>query len=316
MKIVVFGTGPFCVPTFRWIAGSAHEVVALVTRPIEDAGKRRKSAANPTRDAAVELGIPIFDPVSCNQSDFVTNLQNMGADLFFVCDFGQILSRKCLSAARLGGINLHGSLLPKYRGAAPVQWAIYHGESETGVTVIHMTPKLDAGPCLTAERLELRGDENAAQVELELSNLGVAAVERSIHMLAEWDGQSEIGMVQDSSLATPAPRIKKSDGRLNFERTAEQLVDQIRAFNPWPNSFCEWNYGKHPLRLIVHKATVMHIETDAPPGTVVAADEKLLAVQTGEHALAIESLQPAGKKIMPVADFLRGNKVQIGQSFT
>ena len=314
MKIVVFGTGPFCVPSFRAILESDHELIAVVTRPIEDAGKRRKTVANPTREAAEENGLPIYTPSSCNESAFVETLESLEADLFFVCDYGQILSRKCLAAAKLGGINLHGSLLPKYRGAAPVQWAIYNGESETGATVIHMTPKLDGGPCLTSIKLDLNGNENAEQVESSLSRLGTKAVLDAIQMLENWDGESELGTIQDSSLATPAPRIQKSDGKIDFNRTAKEIINQIRAFKPWPNSFCEWNHGKKPLRCIVHKASVINVETDAPAGVIVAVDKKLLAIQTSENAISIESIQPSGKKEMPIADFLRGNQLQVGQT--
>ncbi len=314
MNIVVFGTGPFCVPTLHSLHNSRHTVVSVVTRPIEDAGKRRKTAANPVREYAEKIGLEIRDPNSCNRAEFVDTLTEMNADLFFVCDYGQILSRKCLASARLGGINLHGSLLPKYRGAAPVQWAIYNGETETGVTVIHMTPKLDAGPCLTRAVLPLVGNENAEQVEESLSQLGVRTVNQAIEMLENWDGASTIGSTQDPERATPAPRIRKSDGRIDFQRSARQIVNQIRAFTPWPTSYCEWNHGKQPIRLIVHQASIMQIETDAPPGVIVAADKKLLAVQTGENALAIEKIQPAGKKPMAIADFLRGNALQVGQT--
>ena len=314
MKILVFGTGPFCVPSLNSLVGSEHEVLAVVTRPIEDAGKRRKTAANPVRETSERLGIPILSPANCNEDQFIQKLQNFAADLFFVCDYGQIMSRACLASARLGGINLHGSLLPKYRGAAPIQWAIYHGESKVGVTVIHMTPKMDAGPCLTSDSITLAGHEDAAEVESKLSELGVASVTKAIEQLEHWDGHSEIGQVQDRSLATPAPRIKKADGRIDFNRTAQQIVNQIRAFTPWPTSYCEWKFGKQPLRLIVHKAKVLQIETNAPPGVIVAVEKDFLAIQTGEHALTIETIQPAGKKLMPIADFLRGNPLQVGQT--
>lgn len=313
MRIVVFGTGPFCVPTMQSLANSENEILCAVTRPIEDAGKRRKTAANPVRESAEKLGLEVLDPQSCNEADFVQLLKSKQADLFFVCDYGQILSKACLSAARLGGINLHGSLLPKYRGAAPVQWAIYNGDQKSGVTVIHMTPRLDAGPNLAQLETEILDSENSDQLESRLSEIGVDAVHKAISLLANWDGESAIGSIQDSKKATKAPRINKSDGKIDWNRSAKQIVDQIRAFTPWPTSFCTWSHGKQPLRLIVHQATTMQIETDAPPGTVIAIDKKLLAIQTAEDALVIQQLQPAGKKSMPVTDFLRGSKIAVGQ---
>ena len=269
MRIIAFGTGPFCVPTFRWLLDSEHEVLSVVTRPIEDAGKRRKTVANPVRQAAEQTELNVLDPASCNTAEFVEELRNFEADLFFVCDYGQILSRKCLKTAKLGGINLHGSLLPKYRGAAPIQWAIYNGDDELGVSVIHMTPKMDAGPILSTASRTFDKHQNSDEIESLLSQMGVEAVSNAIDQLSKWDGSSAIGSKQDPSLATPAPRINKSDGRLDWSRSANQLVDQIRAFTPWPTSFCQWDHGKQPLRLIVQRASVMNIETTAPAGIVV-----------------------------------------------
>ena len=176
MNIVVFGTGPFAVPTFEKLLSSDHNVLAVVTRPIADSGKRRKSAENPVRDLAEKSNLTVLDPASANDAAVVQQLRDLNADLFFVCDYGQILSRDCLSASKLGGINLHGSLLPKYRGAAPINWAIYHGEQETGVTVIHMTPKLDGGPALSFAKTDIGANETTEDLEPRLSQIGVGAV--------------------------------------------------------------------------------------------------------------------------------------------
>lgn len=316
MKIVVFGTGPFCVPTFQWLLDSEHDVAAVVTRPIEDAGKRRKTIANPVRQAAEQSNVIVLAPESCNTAEFVEQLKSYKADLFFVCDYGQILSKTCLETAGMGGINLHGSLLPRYRGAAPIQWAIYNGDEELGVSVIHMTPKMDAGPVLSTASQTFNKTQNSDEIETILSQIGVDAVSDSIHQLSKWDRTSEIGTKQDKSLATPAPRIKKADGKIDWTRTAHQLVDQIRAFTPWPTSYCQWDHGKQPLRLIIQRASVMNVETTAPAGVVVAVEKKLLVVQTSNGALSIEQLQPAGKKSMPVADFLRGNQISVGQTMS
>jgi methionyl-tRNA formyltransferase len=289
------------------------QVLAVVTRPIEDEGKRRKTAANPVRDLASQTGLTIFDPADCNQPAFIVQLQALQADLFFVCDYGQILSRDCLAISRLGGINLHGSLLPKYRGAAPVQWAIYHGERSTGVSVIHMTPRMDAGPILSTVEVEILAGETAAELEPRLSERGSQAVLDAIGVLKSWDRQSPIGTPQDPTLASKAPRLTKADGQIDWRRNASQIVNQIRAFTPWPGSYCLWRGSDPPSRWIVHRASVAEIETGWPPGTIIAASSDTLAIQTGDQALAIEQIQAAGKKIMPIADFLRGNTPQVGQ---
>ncbi|MEM7784818.1 MAG: methionyl-tRNA formyltransferase [Planctomycetota bacterium] len=311
----MFGTGPFAVPSFKSLLNSDHDVLALVTRPILDSGKRRKSAENPTRDAGFEAGIRILDPPSANDQDFIGVLRDLKPDLLVVCDYGQILSRQCLATARLGGINLHGSLLPKYRGAAPIQWCIYNGDEVTGVTIIHMTPKLDGGPCLVQEELTIDPDENSEQLEPRLAQLGVQPVHRSIQMLSQWDGVSAIGEIQDPKLATKAPRLKKSDGLVDWNRTASQIRNQIRAFIPWPGTYTHWHSErlKQPMRLIFHSADVWDTDSDLGPGQVVGSENDGLIIQTGSGQLVVRQIQPAGKRAMPVRDFLRGNPPQKGE---
>ena len=329
MRLIMFGTGPFAVPTFESLLKSEHEVVALVTRPIADSGKRRKTAENPTRDAGEAHGLKIFDPQSANEDAFVQQLVELKADLFVVCDYGQILSRECLGAARLGGINLHGSLLPKYRGAAPINWAIYNGDLVTGITIIHMTPKLDGGPCLVKAELEIGKTETSEEIEPRLAQLGVQPVHEAIEMLEKWDGDSTIGEVQDKKLATKAPRLKKTDGLIKWSQTGLQIVNQIRAFQPWPGSYSDWESEKlnQPMRLIIHRASVFDLnstnETESniaasieienfQPGQVVIANKTHLLVKAGDSLISIERIQPAGKKPMPVQDFLRGKPPSVG----
>ncbi len=337
MRLIMFGTGPFAVPTFESLLKSEHDVLALVTRPIGDSGKRRKTSENPTRDAGEAHGLPILDPQSANDSDFVQQLVEMKADLFVVCDYGQILSRDCLAAAKLGGINLHGSLLPKYRGAAPINWAFYNGDPVTGITIIHMTPKLDGGPCLAKAETEIEATETAESIEPRLAQLGVEPVHQAIAMLQAWDGESVIGELQDKSRATKAPRLKKADGLIVWSRTATQIVNHIRAFQPWPGTFSNWESEnlKQPMRLIIHQVSVFDWpdleEAENPekadnnpettsdfdaekyePGQVVLVNKNHLVVQTGEGLLSIEQIQPAGKKPMRVQDFLRGKPPAVG----
>ncbi len=323
MRIVMFGTGPFAVPTFEALLASDHDVCALYTRPIADSGNRRKSAANPTRDVAEAKGLVIHEPIDANAADSIAVLQELQADLFVVCDYGQILSRECLGSAKKGGINLHGSLLPKYRGAAPINWCLYNGDQVTGITIIHMTAKLDGGPCLATRELPVTDQDTSESIEPKLAQLGVAAVVDSIGLLGKWDGEAAIGESQDQALATKAPRLKKSDGLLDWQRPAVQLFNQIRAFQPWPGSFTNWHAPKkkQPMRLIVHRAIVVDRDSlEAPPaavdaGQVAFCDKEKLLVQTGDGLLSIEAVQPAGKKNMPIADFLRGNPPAVGDRF-
>src|SRR5215831_5886852 len=210
VRIVVMGTGPFAVPMFEAILNSPHRVLALVTRPDRPSHRRDKSPVNPMREVARSRGMEVFEPESINSAESQQWLREREADLFVVCDYGQILSRETLSLARLGGINLHASLLPKYRGAAPINWAIYYGETETGVTVIHMTPQLDAGPALVQGLVAIEPAETAPQLEARLAKLGAGSVLEAIAKLTS--GESDRGIVQDPKLATKAPRLKKENG--------------------------------------------------------------------------------------------------------
>lgn len=321
MRIVMFGTGPFAVPTFESLLNSDHEVLALVTRPIADGGKRRKTSKNPSRDVAEAKGMTVYDPLNVNDPESIAQLKTLDADLFVVCDYGQILSRECLGMAKLGGINLHGSLLPKYRGAAPINWAIYHGDLVTGITIIHMTAKLDGGPCLVKAETEIGADETTEEIEPRLAQLGVQPVHDAIRMLEAWDGQSDLGERQDPALASKAPRLKKSDGLIDWNRSATQIVNQIRAFQPWPGTYTNWHSAskKQPVRLILHRAKAVDLSsldvTDGEPGQIVLVSKEQLIVQTSQGGLEIVQIQPAGKKPMPIADFLRGNPPQLGDRF-
>ena len=313
MRIVVMGTGPFIVPSFRSLLQSEHQILALVTQPIPQ--KRRGTPPpNPTRAIADEHGLPILDPLSVNEADSVKALGQLNCDLLVVCDYGQILSEETLSTSRLGGINLHGSLLPKFRGAAPVQWAILSGEDESGVSVIHMTPKLDAGPCLCTAATPIGGKETAGELEERLAVIGVDAVNRSIEMLESWDGESAIGEVQDPALATRAPRLKKQDGAIDWTQPAVEIERRVRAFQPWPGTFTFWQQApKQPLRLIVVSAEV--VDEPLPSGEIRIVEEQLY-VGCGQQSLSLLEVKPAGKRSMSIAEFARGYRLESGHTFS
>ncbi len=314
MKIIMMGTGPFAVPTYRWLLESDHSVPLLVTRPIDDAGRRRKSAANPVRDLAVARGgPPVFDPHSINDRASIDILRREQADLMVVCDYGQILSRETLAATRFGGINLHGSLLPAYRGAAPIHWAIYNGEAVTGVTVIHMTPRLDGGPILVQQSMEIGERETAGELEPRMADAGVNLVSRAITMLAAWNGTGPIGMSQRSGSAAHAPRLRKEDGRIDWSRSARQLFNQIRAFQPWPGSYTHWMGDRGSMRMIVLRAEPFADSAAIEaPGRVQSITPSWIDVATGQGVLRLLELQPAGKRAMSAAEFLRGRSLAIG----
>jgi methionyl-tRNA formyltransferase len=318
MRIVLMGSGPFAVPTFQALIESSHEILALVTRPLLQGRQAKRQPPNPSRELGIASGLSIYDPASVNSPEAIRLLESFQADLFVVCDFGQILSRGALATARLGGINLHGSLLPKYRGAAPINWAIYHGEQETGVTVIHMTSKLDGGPCLCQNSIAIGPQETAPEIESRLAALGPAIVLSAIQMLENWDGNSSLGELQDQKLASRAPKLNKQDGLIDWNRTAQQICDQIRAFKPWPRTYTNWqrSSGGEPLRLIIDEARAFEQSpTPADPGSVVAADKNRLAIQARDSVLELTSVQPSGKRVMQISEFIRGYTPQTGDRF-
>jgi methionyl-tRNA formyltransferase len=308
MRLVILGTGPFAVPTLRRLHASPHEVLRVVTRP----PRGRRAEAPPMQIAAEELGLPVWQPETINSDEAVAELRALQLDLLVVCDYGEILKPPVLSVAPLGGVNLHGSLLPKYRGAAPVQWAVLNGDAETGNTVIQMTPGLDAGPCLGVDRVSIDPDETAGELEARLAERGGELVLRVIEELASGTAKPQ---VQDKSQASKAPRLEKEHGVINWSRPARAIKNQVRALDPWPRAYTQWNRGAgEPLRLIVHRTQVVDAAAaqSAEPGVIVEAGPQLV-IATDDGALEIIAIQPAGKRVMAASEFLRGYPLAVGE---
>ena len=217
-----------------------------------------------------------------------------------------------LEIARYGGINLHASLLPKYRGAAPINWAIYHGETETGVTIIHMTPRIDAGPAIAQSATPIGDQETAAELEPRLAELGAPLVLESIDAIEAGTVRS---IPQDRALATRAPRLKKELGQVDWSRSAAAIANQVRALQPWPKTYTFWQRpAGEPLRLILDR---VHVEqaAAATAGVVLEAAGDRLVIGTGQESLVVDSIQPAGKRVLSASEFLRGYPVKPGERF-
>ena len=236
LKLVLMGTGPFAFPSFQQIARSHHTILAVVTKPpVENPSRDKAPPESPILTWARQAELQIVTPASINDPSAIEWLTQLQADLLIVCDYGQILSKEALATASLGGINLHGSLLPRHRGAAPVQWSILAGDPQAGVSVIHMTTKLDAGPVLQQRETPIQPDESADALEARLSQLGVEPTMLAIETLARGDEQA--GIEQAPELTTKAPRLKKSDGQLDFRYPIAWIDRQIRGLQPWPGVF-------------------------------------------------------------------------------
>jgi methionyl-tRNA formyltransferase len=326
MRIVLMGNGPFAVPSFERIASSEHEVVGVVARPPVQ-GQGKGPPESPVTAWARDHGLPVHTPSSINEPETVAWLAGLQADLLVVCDYGQILKPDALASTPLGGINLHGSLLPRHRGAAPVQWSILAGDVFAGVSVIHMTPALDAGPVLTRATTRILPDEDAGTLEKRLSQLGIDPTMQAIAMLQETNHPN--GEVQDRSLATRAPRLKKADGELHWDYAVQWIDRQIRGLQPWPGVFTHLEFpdGKS-LRVIVHRATPVPCQMEfrsRSVGEILSAQEgssyglsgldRGLAVVASDGVMVLDSVQPAGKKSMSGAEFMRGYAKLTGLKF-
>ncbi len=312
-RILMFGTGDFAVPTFLRLLDSGFHVLALVTQPDRPQGRKQELIPSRIKQEALNRGVPVEQPENVNAPESLDHLRPYQPDLFVTAAYGQILSADLLSIPRLGGINLHGSILPSYRGAAPVARAIEHGESESGVTVIRMTPRIDAGGMIAFARTPIGPDETAGELEDRLSEIGAPLIVETIPKLL--DGSATI-LPQDLSKVTKAPKLRKESGRIDWNKPAQAVHNLVRAMQPWPMASTFWHpadASKPPMRLIVHRTEVT--TAGGEPGTVLEVDRDGLIVGAGEGSVRLLVVQPPGKKPMPVADFLRGHHVQIGDRF-
>jgi methionyl-tRNA formyltransferase len=300
------GTGVFAVPTFSALIESPHAVILLVTRPPHG----RRPPPNPMRELAESRDVPVWMPETVNSPDAAQRLRELAADLLVVCDYGEILAPEVLQTTRLGGINLHASLLPKYRGAAPINWAILRGETETGNTVFRLTPGLDAGPCIGQSRLAIGPEETAVELKDRLAQDGAVLVRQAVDDLASGNVRE---VKQDRAQVTRAPRLQKSQGQVDWSRSAAKIKNQVRALQPWPTTYTFWHRpGHEPLRLILEQVQALPDAAQAKPGTVVEAETRLVA-GTGEGLLELCRVRPAGKRVMQADEFLRGHPVRAGE---
>ena len=312
LTLVLMGTGPFAVPSFEAVRQSIHHIVAVITKPPIVKRSRGGSPDTPVRDWANQHHLNVLDPENVNDPNWVKRLAEMKPDVLLVCDYGKILRSEVLDTAKLGGLNLHGSLLPRHRGAAPVQWAVLSGDQQTGVSVIHMTAKLDAGKVIESETTDITADETAGELEERLAVLGVQPTLRSLERLWQVGDQSAgvDGVEQDPAKITKAPRLSKADGAIDWNRTAEQIGWHVRGMQPWPVAWTllHGSNVKQPTRLQIRRTSLgpRFDETDTIQPGSIRVDNDTFVVAAADRWVTIESLQPAGKKAMASSDFLRG----------
>jgi methionyl-tRNA formyltransferase len=311
MRLIFLGSGEFAVPTLEWLAQSEHEVALVLTQPDRPSGRGRKSNPTPVKAAALKLGLDVRALPDVNDKAIVDDLLRLDVRLGLVIAFGQKIGPAILGGLPAGCINLHGSLLPKYRGAAPIHRAILGGESETGLTVFRLVERMDAGPIFAETRVEIHPEETAGELNDRLALMGPDIMGR---VLTEFEGEAEPqGIVQNEDEASKAPKLKKSDGFLNFDRPAKQIVTQILGLSPWPGASCIFapqSRGKRE-NVLLTRARGCNESVSYPAGTIT--DD--LRIATGSGTLELLEIKPSGARNMFFKDFVNGRHVQPGDRF-
>ena len=309
MRIVYFGTPDFAVAPLRALSEAGHEIVLVVTQPDKPRGRGHAMQFPPVKEEAIRLGIPVAQPERARDADFIDLLRAKKADLFVVTAFGQLLPKEILELPRYGCVNIHASLLPAYRGAAPIQWAIIDGQRISGITTMQMDEGLDTGDILRRYPLELSPEETSGSLFAKLEVLGAEAILDTVKGL---DSGSIVPETQGETTTAYAKMLRKEMGNLDFSQDAACILRLIRGLDPWPGTF---SYLKGKM-IKIRKAEHGGDSAGHKPGEVLAADERGLLVQTGDGALRITELQPEGKKPMAASAWLRGTSVCAGDCFT
>ena len=302
MKVLFYGTPEFAIPTLEALL-DRHQVVAVVTQPDRPAGRGQRVMASPVKRRAEATGLPVLQPGRLRDAQWPDRLRVLGAEVAVVVAFGQILPKAVLDVPPRGSINVHASLLPRYRGAAPVAWALIRGETETGVTTFRMDEGMDTGPILLQEATPIEPNETAGELAARLARLGAALLLKTLERL-----DTLTPTPQRHELATLAPRLKKEDGVLRWTDPARPLVNRIRGCNPWPGATAETPRG----RTSIWRATALDEPFTAEPGEIVRAASGALAIATGAGLLLPREVQPENRRIMAWNAFLAGARMGPG----
>jgi len=311
LKIVLMGTGEFAVPPFQALLNSRHTVVGVLTQP-DKIGRGHHQHVNPVKEIAEARGVPVFQPERVNRTEMLDTLRSLQADMFIVAAYGQILKPELLAIPRLGAFNLHGSLLPRHRGAAPVQYSIWTGDSVTGVTIFQIEPALDSGPVVGRVETQIGEQETSGELMLRLAELSVPLTLHVVEQLAEGTAVFE---PQDPTLVTLAPKLLRDAGVIDWSRTRGEIDCHVRAMQPWPKASTTLHRtGQSPLRCIISQVSVATdgllpdnflVDAGSHPGCLIEFDGRLLA-RASDGWLEIVRIQPEGRKSSDGRSFLNG----------
>ncbi|AIR05760.1 methionyl-tRNA formyltransferase [Cedecea neteri] len=301
LRIIFAGTPDFAARHLDALLSSQHQVVGVFTQPDRPAGRGKKLMPGPVKVLAEDKGIPVFQPATLRKAENQQLVADLNADVMVVVAYGLILPQAVLDMPRLGCVNVHGSLLPRWRGAAPIQRSLWAGDAETGVTIMQMDIGLDTGNMLYKLSCPIEAEDTSGTLYDKLAGLGPQGLLDTLQQLADGTAKPE---VQDEALVTYAEKLSKEEARINWNLSAAQLERCIRAFNPWPMSWLE--IDGQPLK--VWRASVISTQANSAPGTIVAASKQGIQVATADGILNLEELQPAGKKAMKAQDLLNSRR--------
>lgn len=306
MRILFFGTPSFAIPSLEALIKGEDKIIGVVTQPDRPKGRGRRPSPPPIKLLAEGHNLPIYQPRAAKEKEFVDLIRNLEPDLIVVVAYGQILPKEILDIPPLGAIGVHPSLLPKYRGAAPINWAIINGERITGVTIFRLCEKLDSGDIILQRAIEILPGETAGGLSDRLAKFGADLLSEAIKDMKE----GRIHLVkQDENLASYAPCLKKEDGLIDWERSAKEIANLICGLDPWPSAYTYLN-GE---LLKLFKAKVASLDKVAEPGTILEIESKGMKVATRDGAVLIEEIQRAGKKRLKVSEFVKGHPIPPGK---
>ena len=307
MRIIFAGTPVFAVETLKSLLTSKHEVCAVYTQPDRPAGRGRKLTASPVKELAQAHQIPVEQPLNFKNDDTFLKLESYDANLMVVVAYGLILPQRILDTPTHGCLNIHASLLPKWRGAAPIQRAIFAGDNTTGVCIMQMEAGLDTGPVLSCEHCHISPEDTAQTLHDRLAVLGAKTL---MDTLENFDNKQIIAKPQDEAFASYAQKLNKAEATIDWSESALNIARQVQAFNPWPVA----QTILHDQVFRVWIATAITEAASAPPGSIVSVNQDSIEVATGDGILRLQQVQTPGKRAMPVADFLNANRMAVGET--
>ena len=305
MKIVFMGTPDIAVPCLQKIIDEKYEILGVVTQPDKPKERGKKLGMSPVKELAIENNIPVYQPVKARDKEFIDKIKSLNPDVIVVVAFGQILPKEILEIPKLGCINVHVSLLPKYRGAAPINWVIINGEEKTGVTTMYMDEGLDTGDMILKTEVNLDENITAGELHDKMMNIGAETLKETLRLIEEGNAPRE---VQNHEEFSYAPIMNKSLGNIDFSKSAREIHNLVRGVNPWPSAYTTYN----DVIMKVWKTKVLDEKSTKDVGTIIDVSKDGIKVSTIDNVLLIEEIQMPNKKRMLVGEYIKGNTIETG----